>query len=165
MTAPPMLRVPDFGKDHRRHHRIQEIRPEQTGDDRSRAANMQIDGAHAGVLLFGYFINITRAACDAELKLDAGIGFLKPAFEFLAQLSAGGNRDNDPPFLPGGFDDLFPLRVFRLCESWCGKQQRRDEDINNRHEHISNHRRPYPPRSLRAKAAAGSRHRLSFSSD
>ncbi len=92
---------------------------------------MQIDGAHAGVLLFGDFINITRAARDVELELDARIGFLKTAFEFLAQLGTGGNRHNDAPFFFRGFNDLVPFGVFRLRETGCGKQQReRSEDAS-----------------------------------
>src|SRR5581483_1150660 len=109
--------------------------------------------------------DVTRAARDVELELDAGKGFLETALEFLAQLGAGGNRDDDPAFFSCRFENFLPSRAARLPERRGRWEQRRQRDPQPPQDANFSLHEISKPKSFRASAAAGSRRRLILSSD
>ena len=84
MTAPPILRLSDIGKDHQRHARFQKILCQRARDDRSRPADMEIIVTHARLLFFHDSVDVACPARHAELERDARKRFLKSRLQLLA---------------------------------------------------------------------------------
>jgi len=85
---------------------------------------VQIDVAHAGVLLFDDLVDVAGAARCVKLKLDVRKSLLKTGLEFLAQLRAAGNGDHHSAFLFRRFYGSFPFRTFALSRLGHGDGRR-----------------------------------------
>ena len=102
-----------------------------------RAADMEIDVARAGLLLFDDLVDVAGAARHAQLQLDAGMFVSKAGLELFSQFGAGGNGNDNVAFFSGGFDSFFPVGLRALLaglsrrESGIQQQHKYKRDISN----------------------------------